>query len=300
MTRDKAARIPIPLAARPVAPIDPRANRDACVEMLSILYHAEKAALEAFHHLDDPTVVENCELFLQARVMLIADENAHLRDMEQIVRLIGGSEVGPAPPGFAELWDLEQARQKLSFPLPGRVAALFTLIAESLGYAYLYHLVNATTDARVASLLRANLDDERRHLQLSMQVLQEALAEASALVGFELVFHSCAFLLLSRRAAKTMLKALAAVGFDPYVMAASSLHFTWLLLKMVVEERFGESGALRRLEPLSRVAFSPAIMRLFEAAAYLPEPPFIWPVFRRVARVGHRLSAGLLKRRAIG
>jgi hypothetical protein len=171
------------------------------------------------------------------------------------------------------------------------VAALFTLVAESLGYAYLYHLVNATTDPKVTALLRTNIEDEERHLRVAMEVLQEALGHKSALAAFDLALHFYAFLLLSRRAARTMLTTVAAIGFDPYVIAGSSLRFTCVLLIMVAEETFGRSGLLGRLEAPLRLAFSPTMMRFFRAASYLPEPPLIWWVLRGLARIIQRLSA---------
>src|ERR1700731_513774 len=262
-----------------LSPIDPFKNPKAFSEMVCILYHAERAALEAFGRLTDESIVENCEVFLEARPMLLADEEAHLRDMEQIIRLVGGGAIGPAPAGFAELWDLERTRQRLPFPLPAEVAALFTLIAESVGYAYLYHMAKATSNPEVAKLLWANVEDEQRHLQVSMQVLATALAKRTALV--ELGMHFYAFMVLSRNAARTMMASLSAIGLQPYLLASSSLQFTTELIGLVLAKRFGAVFNLQMFRRAMRIAFSPHMIRLYHAATYVPEPPFIWPVFRR-------------------
>ena len=254
--------------------------------MVSILYHAEKAALEAFERLEDPSIVENCDIFLRARPMLIADESAHIRDMEEIVRLFGGEGIPPAPAGFDEIWSLEVAQRRLKFPLRAHVAALFTLVTESLGYAYLYHLANVTasTNSKVADLLAANVRDEERHIRVSMHVLRRALGPEASYRGFDLALHLFAFLLMSRRAARTMFTSLRAVGFDPYVVGASSLQFTCLLIVDVVGARFGVKHR-RRIEKLLDALLSPQMIRVFQAGCYLPEPPFVWWVLRRLSRI---------------
>jgi hypothetical protein len=63
------------LLPKTIKPLDPIVNPGACIQMVT--YHAEKAALEAFERLSDPATVENCEIFLRARPMLVADESAH-------------------------------------------------------------------------------------------------------------------------------------------------------------------------------------------------------------------------------
>jgi hypothetical protein len=295
MTALSEEAIPIPRTARPLVAIDTQVNPQACIDMLSILYHAERAALEAFERLSDPSVVEHCEIFIQACPMLIADEQAHLEDMEVIIRAIGGKNIQPPPPGFAELWDLNYVRRRMFFPLNARVAALFTLVTESLGYAYLYHLADATsiTNEKVSSLLRSNVRDEQQHILISMAVLRRTLAKASIPAALDLALHFWVFLLLSRRAAKTMLKTLARVGFDPYVLAGSSLDFTCGLLRRIAEEKVGRSSGLRLLGALAPFAFSPAMMRLFEALCSLPEPPFIWLTIRGLSRMMRRFSVDL-------
>ena len=291
MTSNEDA-IPIPRTARPLGAIDTQANAEACIAMLSILYHAERAAAEAFERLNDPGIVENCELFLQARSMLVADERSHLEDMEEIIRSVGGKSIQPPAPGFAELWDLNYVRDKMFLPLETRVAALFLLITESLGYACLYHLANVTrtTNHKISSLLRANVQDETRHLQLSMAVLRRTLSQARLPVALDVGVHFWVFLLLSRPAAKTMLSTMARVGLDPYVMSGSSLDFTCGLLRQVIDQKRGRSIIWQILGALSPIAFSPIMMRFFRVLCLLPEPPFIWPTIRTLSRMVHRFS----------
>src|SRR5215216_875442 len=92
--------LPRPRTARPLGAIDARGSSQACIEMLSILYYAEKAALDAFERLSDPTIVENCEIFLEAQPMLLADESSHLKDIQEIISLLGGDGIQPRAPGF--------------------------------------------------------------------------------------------------------------------------------------------------------------------------------------------------------
>ena len=290
--QSRASRIPVPVTVRPLAPIDPEQNRAACIDMLVILYHAERAALEAFERLGDSRVVENSEIILRARPMLMAEEEEHARDCEEMIRTLGGDSIPPAPPGFDELWDIEQSRRKLLFPLPARVAALFTLIAESLGYAYLYHLARATRQAnyQLSSRLDANVEAERRHIEISMDVLRSALRGTNRMADFELALHLPAFFLLSRRAAKTMMASMAEIGFDPYVIAASSLQFTCGLLQSVVEETSGRGPRTRALALAAGVMASPRWMRLLATAIRMPEPPLFWTAFRAMSRIVQRMG----------
>jgi hypothetical protein len=289
-------RIPVPNTTKPLDPIDPTVNPEACIQMVSILYHAEKAALDAFERLNDPSIVENCEIFLTARPMLVADESAHLRDMEEIIHVFGGNGVRPPLPGFDEFWSIDGASKVLLFPLRARVAALFTLVTESLGYAYLYHLANVmtTTNPKVGQLLTTNIRDEEKHIRVSMHVLCAALTDRKGLAGFDLVLHFFAFLLLSRRAAKTMLSILKQVGFDPYVLASSSLQFTCLLLLQVANGRKGICRQRRHLERMLRFILSPLAMRIYNACCYLPVMPGTWPAFRSLSRIVERFSVRAL------
>jgi hypothetical protein len=281
-----------PTLSRPVPAIDPHQRPRACMDMFAILYHAEKAAMEAFDRLGDPRIVENCQIFIQAQPLLVAQEEAHVRDIEEIIRALGGYEIPAAPPGFVDLWSLEHSRRKLVFPLRARVAALYTLIAESLGYAYLYVLTDAIggRDQAIAARLQANVDDEKNHIQVSMAVLREALAPASKLASLELALHLPAFLLLSRKAARTMLVSLGEVGFDPYVVAGSSLAFTCGLLQDVVQETSGRSAGFHVLRMVSHVIASPRCLRVFAMAIHLPEPPLFWPAFRAALRLIQRFE----------
>jgi hypothetical protein len=147
---------------QPAPAINPHQTPRACVQMFAILYHAERAAMEAFDRLADPRIVENCEIFIQARPFLVAEEDAHARDMAEIICSLGGSGIPPVPPGFDDLWSLELSQQKLAFPLRAGVAALYTLIAESLGYGFLYQLTDSIsqTDVHIGSVLRRNVEDE--------------------------------------------------------------------------------------------------------------------------------------------
>jgi hypothetical protein len=285
--------IPIPVPIRPVPPVNPHHTREAFVGVLAILYHAERAAMEAFGRLGDPNVVEKCEIFISVQPLLMADEERHVRDMEALIATLGVSGIPPAPKGFYDLWDVEQSRRKLLFPMRARVAALFTFLAESLGYACLYQLAHATetADEQFASLLRANVEDEKRHIQVSVDVLRSALADSNGLASLDLALHLCAFLLMSREAARTMLSNLAQAGFDPYVMAGSSVRFTYSLLQDVVEQGCGPTTGSRLLGLLTRMAASPSLVRIFAAAARLPELPLFWPALRAASRMIRRLDS---------
>jgi hypothetical protein len=273
-------RVPVPQPPPTLKTINPRDRRDACIDMISVLYHAENAALEAFDRLADPSVVGQCETFIRARAMLVSDEAAHAKDMEEIMRSVGGGEVRPAAAGFDELWDFERSRQKLLYPLLPGEAALFTLVTESLGYAYLFHLAQATADDHMAGLLKSNVADEEKHIEISMEVLRSELAGTSPLAGFDLMLHCGIFLLLGRRAAATMMKILDELGFDSYAIASSSLHFASQVLLQVVQESFPQVPRHRAMDMLSRVAFSRPMMRIFRVSARIPEPPLLWPAIR--------------------
>jgi hypothetical protein len=292
--RSEDALLLVPRTRKPPDPIDPSVNPEACIQMISILYHAEKAALEAFERLNDPSVVENCAIFLKARPMLVADESAHLRDMEEIIRAFGGNGVRPPLPGFDELWSIDGAGKRLLFPLRARVAAVFTLVTESLGYAYLYHLTNAITanNSKVAELLSNNVKDESRHIQVSMHVLRGALSARKPLAGFDIALHFFAFLLLSRRAARTMISILKQVGFDPYELASSSMQFTCTLLLRVFDESRGERRW--RFGRILSLPLSPLSMRIYNAGCHVPEIPGIWTALRGLSRVVDRLSVRTL------
>jgi len=298
--RPEDIQIPVPRTLKPLDPIDPTVNPEACIQMISILYHAEKAALDAFERLNDPSIVENCSIFLEARPMLVADESAHLRDMEEIIRVFGGNGVRPPLPGFDELWSVDGASKRLLFPLRARVAALFTLVTESLGYAYLYHLANVmtTSNAKVAELLNSNVKDEERHIQVSMHVLKGALATRKPLAGIDLALHLFAFLLLSRQATKTMISILRQVGFDPYVLASSSMQFTCTLLLRVLDERRGNQHRWSDYERILRIPLSPLAMRVYNAGCHFPEMPGVWAALRGLSRVVNRYSAETLAGRS--
>jgi protein-S-isoprenylcysteine O-methyltransferase Ste14 len=88
-----------------------------------------------------------------------------------------------------------------------------------------------------------------------------------------MALHLPAFLVLSRRAVRTMLASLADVGFNQYVVAGASVQFTCSLLRDVVEETCGRSAGFHVLRIASQLVGSPRLMRVLSTALSIREPP---------------------------
>ena len=81
------------------------------------------------------------------------------------------------------------SRRRFALPLKSAVAALFCMMSEGLGYAFLAHLRDATADAGFKQLIAEHVDDEANHLRVSMTVLRRSLEKESAGVLIDLIPH---------------------------------------------------------------------------------------------------------------
>jgi hypothetical protein len=275
--------LPTPCTARPLPSIEPSnapaGVLDAYVDLLAVIYHAEVAALDAFARLTQPDMVEPCDALLKARPMLMRDEEAHLQDVAQIVRELGKPEVPPEPVAFTQLWSVERARERLLYPLPAHVAAMFILSMESLGYVVLWHLAERTADPAIAARLRGNVKDEQAHLHASMHVLDRTVAERGWRAYLDMALHALAFAVLSRHALGHLRRVLGGLGWDIEIVAASAVQFTGsLFLRALGLRRFVDVPAF-----VARAVTCRPVLRLLELSAGLPEPTILWPALRRVA-----------------
>src|SRR5579871_6103536 len=122
-------RIPTPLPL-----VDPYRDRLAYIRVLSEIYHAEAAALAWFELLDAPSVVRDAEIFKNAKAMLVRDEASHMKDLEEMIRLLGGDGVLPPCPASASFWHLADPRDAGKWggtlPLKPSTVALFMLFSE--------------------------------------------------------------------------------------------------------------------------------------------------------------------------
>src|SRR5260221_13765962 len=111
--------LPVPITARPLPLMDPLLQPDGFVAILSEVYHAEKAALRGFIQMGDPTFAQHSDLFAKARSLLVQEEAAHMKDFEDIMRILGAGEVPPPCAEAQELWKMwDPSTEWNGFPLP--------------------------------------------------------------------------------------------------------------------------------------------------------------------------------------
>jgi hypothetical protein len=266
--------LPTPYVSRPLPPVDPYRYRQAYVEILSALYHAEAAALEGFSLLEDPAYVESSELFARAARRLVADETKHLQDIADLVSSINGSGIAPPTQEMREFWTAWRSGKVFALPFKPSVAALFCLFSEGLGFAFLYNLAHATSDPDVRRVLLANVEDEKMHLRLSLSILERALKDERGFLT-DLAIYVAGYGLLARKAARGQRALLEAVGLDFDVVVGSSLRFVADLIDIVMQRSGRATVAWRALHRSARwLGASPSSIRLLHWSMYLPPPPW--------------------------
>lgn len=289
--------LPVPRLARPLRPVDPYRNRAAYLRVLSLLYHAEAAAMEGFALLDDPAYVQGHELFAKISRRLVEDEARHLKDIEALVAKLSSDGVPPPTPAEAEFWTAWRSGTLFALPYKPAVAALFCLFSEGLGFAFLYHLAEATSDPEFKAALWSNVEDEKTHLRLSLTVLKRAISQDKGSLLVDFVIYLMGYGLVARRPLREQRAMLDELGVDYDVMVGSSLRFVCELMQLVIDEE--SDPRLNHL--LSRLAVvfgtQPQAVRAMHLAMYLPEPPGV----RRLVYGWGRLSQVLDRRRgAVG
>jgi hypothetical protein len=242
---------------------------------LSELYHAESAALKGFGLLGNPAYVQSSELFVNASRKLVADECAHLADIEQMIALLDdGGGVMPPDPASAAFWNAWHSGTIFALPMRPSVAATLILFAEGLGYCILYHLTEATLDPGIRALLQSNVRDEQGHLRVSMAVLRRAL-KIEPDFGLDLAVYGLGFALLARHPIRRQREVFAGVGFDFHALFASAVRFVRDLFAAVLRE-LGRDAEARRLEGrMAELLCSRRGMHMLYPLSYLPEPPLL-------------------------
>jgi rubrerythrin len=265
--------IPVPQVARPRTPIDPYRHRDAFIQMLSSLYHAEAAAMEGFLLLTNPLYVQANELFTKASQRLVADERKHLADIERMIRMLGGSGILPPSPAEARFWNAWRSGELFALPFRSSTAAAFCLFSEGLGYAFLYNLAQATADPEIREMLMENVVDEQVHLRLSLSVLRRTMAhERDILTDF--LIHLYGYALIAREPMREQRALLESLGLDFDVLVGSSIRFLFDLLGIALSERGEVSPAWRQLRGLAQLLGErPEATRILHWLMFLPEVP---------------------------
>ncbi|MCB9541115.1 MAG: hypothetical protein R3F65_10870 [bacterium] len=265
--------LPVPRLARPLAPVDPYRHRAAYLRVLALLYHAEAAALEGFELLTDPAYVQGHELFARISRRLVADERRHLEDIERLVARLTPDGVPPPSPAEAEFWTAWRSGTLFALPYKPSIAALFCLFSEGLGFAFLHHLAEMTSDPDFKAALAANVEDEKMHLRLSLTVLKRAMQHDKRSLLADFVVYLTGYGLVARKPLREQRAMLEALGIDYDVLVGSSLRFVCELMQVVVDEETDPrlDRLLRRLA--ATFGDNPRAVRVMHLAMYLPEPP---------------------------
>ena len=301
--------LPTPRVSRPLSPVDPYRHRQAYIEVLSALYHAEAAALEGFSLLEDPAYVESSELFSRVARRLIEDETKHLKDIENLIAAIGGTGVAPPTPEMREFWTAWRSGEVFALPFKPSIAALFCLFSEGLGFAFLYNLANATSEPDVRRVLLSNVEDEKMHLRLSLSILERAVKDERGFLS-DLAVYVAGYGLLARKAARGQRALLEAIGLDFDVVVGSSLRFVADLIDIVMQRSQKSTSAWEVAHRgVTWLGDRPSSIRVFHWAMYLPTPPgvgravYAWGRSQR-GRKGDSLTrapvAGALAAEALG
>lgn len=265
--------LPTPQVARPISLIDPYRHSGAYIRILSSIYHAEAAALQWFMSLRDPRYVEETDLFARASARLATDEQRHLRDIEDMLRLLGAQ--GPLPPSPAEarFWQSWRSGRLFALPLRANTAAALCLFTEGMGYALIYHLAHATADPALRALLMENLADEQVHLRLSLSILRRALRHERGLLA-DLAVHLYGFLMAARDPLREQRAIIETFGLDYDVLIGSSLRFLADLFALVIEGSDHDGPLWRGFHAAATLLGErPAAVRLVQLFLFFPEPP---------------------------
>lgn len=269
-------RLPTPRLAGQLPIVDPYRDRIAYWNLISELYRAELAALEGFGLLADPRFVQADPIFLRAMEYLVEDESRHAKYYDVMLDRLGFAEMAPVSDRSEWFWTEYRSGKRFFLPLKAGVAALFCMLSEGLGYAFLAHLRDATVDAEFKRLIAEHVDDEANHLRVSMTVMQRVLKNESVEALIDLLPHLVGYFLMARVPARAALPTAERLGFDVMDLASSSLRFVRDMILIVLED----GGFIGRAGPLLRRMTDPMLSRQVLRVAYtasgLPEPPLFW------------------------
>lgn len=263
--------LPVPVIDR-MPLIDPYRDRTSYRRFLSELYHAEAAAMHGFALMTDPKFVQSSEIFKKASTKLVADEQSHLKDIEQMIALLEDGGLLPADETTQEFWGAWYSGRIYALPLPPSIAAMLVLFAEGLGYSILYNLAHATLDPAIRALLFSNLKDEEGHLRISMTVLKRAL-EREPNFALDFSIYAFGFALLARKPARKQRPVFEAVGFDFNDLFGGGLRFVRDLFISVLHSLNRTKAARVLLSPVSDFICSAQGIRLLFPLSYVPDPP---------------------------
>lgn len=267
-------KLPTPSLPAATPSVDPYRHRAAYVQLLSAIWHAERAALEGFELLQDPAYVRNNELFARASRKLVADEAKHLEDIENIVRKLHGGGILPPSQASEELWGEWRSGRRFALPFKPAVASLFCLFSEGLGYAVLYNLAEITIDPEIRRILLENVEDEKSHLRLSMIILRNSLRHDPAGFAADFVVYTAGYAMMVKDAMREYRPYLNELGLDYDAFTACSVRFVAELLLHVVQESGQRSVLWNVLDRCSAGLWRrPRMVRALYLASYLPEPP---------------------------
>lgn len=268
--------LPVPRVARPLPPLDPFRHKKAYHRLLSMLFHAEAAALQGFQLLTDPRFVEPHPLFAKAAAKLVEDEEQHLEDIEEILAYLNAGPLAPPSDTEREFWTAWRSGELFALPFKPSVASLFCLFSEGLGYAVLWHLTEATMDPWIKDRLRRNVEDEKTHLRLSITVLTRTLEADPKGFAADLLMYVFGYLLTAKKAIREMRPLLDDVDLDFAVVMGSSFSFVAELLAIVVQRAGAMTPAWRAgLSAMKVFADHPALMEAVYGVTYLPHPPIL-------------------------
>jgi len=286
-----ASRLPVP-DFHPLPLIDPYRDRTTYRRFLSELYHAERAAMEGFALLSNPDYVQESDIFIGASRKLVADERAHLADLEEMIALLddGGGGVLPADPISEQFWSFWNSGEVFALPMRPAVAAMLILFAEGLGYAVLYNLTRATLDPKMRALLESNVKDEQGHLRVSMTVLRRALTREPDF-ALDFAVHGLGFALCARHPARSQRPVFEGVGMDFNALFACGLAFVRDLFAIVLRD-LGREAEARRLEgTIGNFLCSARGMKLLYPLTFLPDPPLAKRLILGYGKLDQWLSA---------
>jgi hypothetical protein len=276
--------------------VDPYRNPAAYIRILSEIYHAERVALEWFSKLDDPLFIEQTQAYGGARKMLVRDEAAHMKDLEELVRSLGGDGIAPPDPSTRRFWEQVKVGSASDwgdvFPLRSTAVAIFCLVSESFGYSFLYWLAHTTIDGAIRDKLMDNVRDEERHVRVSMALLRRSF-EQDPRFWWDMSIYLPAYLFTARKAGRAQSRMLGELGLDYYEVTSSCFRFLRELLLLVLEGAPLLHPSLRPwLDRCADLMYSPLGMRGLHTAMYLPDLPGMWTG----VRLWSRLSRGLRER----
>jgi hypothetical protein len=284
--------LPIPWTCGPRRRIDPRDAPESFIAALSELYHAEASALRWFDSMADPRIVEQSELFAGVRRMLLRDEAAHMRDIEEMIRALGGTGVAEPSREARAFWEFAEWGRREALrtrPLRPSTVAFFMFLTEGLGYAFLHQVAHATVEGVVRDRLLSNVKDEEGHIRVSAKLLVRTL-DRDRDFFVESLAYAASFLVEARAGLRrVMYDRLQAIGLDYYEVTGASFRFVRDLLLQVLQDAGRLSPRARRfLEAFGDLWCSPLGMRAVRAGLYVPAPPGTWTGLRFAVRVAQR------------